>query len=186
MFTGDGGSGGEGGDEVITFANQSELDSAIDKRTEKALATAREKWEKDAKERETQALTEGQRLAQLSEEERRKEAENKRNDSIAKKEADLTRRELRFTALEELTTRELPTELIEAVVLTNAEDCTNSIVAIEKAFRSAVEAGVNDRLARSAANAPGQGGSSQGNDPGALGKRLANANKQQTKQSKFF
>ena len=55
--------------------------------------------------------------------------------------------------------KELPKELIDVVVFTDAESCNASIDAIEKSFRKSVEDGVNKRLAQSA-EIPGSGGSS--------------------------
>lgn len=177
MFT-DGGTDGGNGDggqstEPITFASQAEFDSAVDKLTAKALETAQAKWQEQLEQERQAALTEGQRMAQMSEEERKKEEARQRSEAEAKREAELTRRELRLTALEELATRNLPNGLIEAVALTNAEDCTNSIIAIEKAFRDAVEAGVNERLKRSAETPGGSASSASRTKTGEFGKSLA-------------
>lgn len=188
MFTGDEADGGNGdggqSTEPITFASQAEFDSAVDKRTAKALETAQNKWQEQLEQTRQAALTEGQRMAQMTAEEREAEKARQQSEAEAKREADLTRRELRLTALEELETRNLDKRLIEAVALTNAEDCTNSINAIETAFREAVEAGVNERLQRSA-EIPGGGGANT-NQPESRAKRLAQNNAGQQKESKFF
>ncbi|MGX7195163.1 DUF4355 domain-containing protein [Enterococcus olivae] len=187
LFTGDGGDGGEGGsDQPITFGSQAELDSMIDKRTAKALETAHAKWKEQAEKERQEALTEGQRMAQMSEAERKEEEARKQSEAEAKREADLTSRELRLTALEELATRELPKELIGAVVTTNADDCKKSIEAIETAFRSAVEAGVNERLKSSVDIPAGSGGGNGKPEKGSIGKRLAQQHAQETKESNFF
>ena len=183
---GEGGQEGQGTEQPITFASQADFDSAVDKRTAKALETAQAKWQAQLEEEREKAMTEGQRMAQMTEEERKKEQAEKEAKANAQREADLTRRELRLTALEELTTRNLPKELIEAVVLTDAEQCTSSIVAIETAFRTAVEAGVNERL-KNSASAPHVGAENGGQtEKGSIGKRIAQQNTQTEQKSNFF
>lgn len=154
----------------------------------KMLSAEKAKWDKDLDERlakERQAgLTEGQRMAQMTEEERAKETQRQQAEATEKREQDLNRRELRLTALEELATRELPASLIEAVALTNAEECTKSIEVIEKAFRGAVETAVNERL-KGSAHVPNAGNNS-GAQKESIGKRLAQQQTQQPKESSFF
>lgn len=199
LFTegGDGGSGSEGGQgasgvgdggdpQPITFATQAELDSALDKHTTKALATARAKWESESQQAIEAAKTEAQRLAGLTAEQKELEEQRQQEETIAKREADITRRELRAQSLEQLAEKELPKELIDVVVLTDADACIKSIEAIEKSFRAAVEDGVNKRLAESA-NPPASGGAGGGgSEKGAMGKRLAEQNAKQQKESNFF
>lgn len=178
----------EGGQETttepITFSSQAEFDSAVDKRTAKALETAQARWQAQLENARQEALTEGQRMAQMTAEERAQEEARQQEEAVAQREAELTRRELRLTALEELATRNLPNGLIEAVALTDAETCTKSIDAIEQAFRDAVEEGVNDRLKRST-EVPAGGGANTV-QPESRAKRLAQQNASQQTESKFF
>lgn len=193
MFAGDGeGGSGEPGatppaaTEPISFANQSELDSFVDKRIAKSLETAQAKWKTEQQEALEAAKTEAARMAQMSAEEKAQLEEKQKQEAEAERLANITRRELRLEAFEELTERDLPKELIDAVVLTDADACMKSIDSIEKAFRAAVEEGVKQRLANSAQPPVfGNNGSGGGNEKGSLGKRLAQQNQQKT-ESKFF
>lgn len=171
---GDGGSGAGGEDsKPITFASQAELDSAIDKHSAKALATAKAKWEAEAQAKIEAAKTEAEKMANMTAEQQAEAKRQKEAEELASREADITRRELRAQSLEQLAEKELPKELIDVVVLTDAEACSKSIEAVEKAFRSAVEAGVNKRLAASATNLPGGSGGAGTGGKESIGKRLA-------------
>ncbi|WP_312541415.1 DUF4355 domain-containing protein [Enterococcus sp.] len=169
----------------ISFANQSEFDSFMDKRVSKAIETAQAKWEKAEAEKIEKAKSEGERLAKLSAEQREKEEQRKKEEADSKREQDLTKRELRLQALEELTERKLPQSLIDAVVLTDADACANSIETIEKVFRDAVEVGVNERLARSA-ETPKFGNVSKDSKIGEIGTKLAEQKYGKKTESKFF
>lgn len=179
MFTGDGGagsgegSGGEGGNggsgegddpQPIIFASQSELDSALDKHTNKALETARQKWMTESEQAVAAAKSEAEEMASLTAEQQAEAKKRKETEAMAAREADITRRELRAQSLEQLAEKALPKELIDIVVLTDAEACLKSIESIEISFRSAVEAGVNERLASSANPPAGGGNSGSGNE----------------------
>lgn len=153
---GDLGSSGEGG-EPLTFASASERDSYVDKRSAKAIETAKIKWEAEKATAIEAAKTEAEKMAQLTADEKIKHQEKEKLDKINEREADITRRELRAQSLEQLAEKELPKDLIDIVVLTDADACNTSIEAIEKAFRKSVEEGVNKRLA-SSAYVPGSGG----------------------------
>uniref|UniRef100_UPI000A52BAC2 capsid assembly scaffolding protein Gp46 family protein n=1 Tax=Geobacillus kaustophilus TaxID=1462 RepID=UPI000A52BAC2 len=79
----------------------------------------------------------------------------------AKREAEITRRELRATALETLAEKGLPKQLADILVYTDAETCQKSIESVEKVFRDAVEAAVNERL--KGGEPPKGGGGGKGN-----------------------
>jgi len=119
----------------------------------KALGTARANWEQETKERVKQARTEGEKLASLTAEERAKaEAEERvadilaREGKMAEREAEIMRRELRAAALDTLEQRGLPSGLADVLIYTGAEECQTSIEAVEKAFRQAIQRGVDERL----------------------------------------
>ncbi len=191
MFTdagsGDGGAGegtnggqgtgsGEGDPKPITFATQAELDSALDKHTNKALETARQKWMMESEQAVAAAKSEAEKMANLTAEQQAEAKKQKEAEAMAAREADITRRELRAQSLEQLAEKSLPKELIDVVVLTDAEACTKSIESIESAFKSAVEAGVNERLAASANDLPGGQGGSGSQKTGSRAERLAKKN----------
>ena len=170
----------------IRFASQAEFDSAADKRTAKALATAKAKWEAEKKAAIDAARSEAEKMASLTADQKAEVEKQKEADALASREADITRRELRAQSLEQLAEKELPKELIEVVVLTDAESCTKSIEAIENSFRAAVELGVNKRLAESANDLPG-GSGAKATGKESIGKRLAQQTaNNKTKNNPYF
>ncbi|HFE9851443.1 TPA: DUF4355 domain-containing protein [Enterococcus faecalis] len=173
----DDGSNGEGDDKVISFKNQSELDTWYDKKLSKSLETAKAAWAKEEEERVKTVKTEAERLAALSAEEKAQEQERLKKEEEEKRLAEITRRELRLEALEILEDKELPKELIDAVVLTDTDACKASIDGMEKAFRAAVESAVNKRLAASADEPAGQ---HSRNSKESLGSRAAKAANERT------
>lgn len=100
-------------------------------RAEKAVATAR---------------TEAEKLAQMTAEQRAQHDREQREAALAQREAELNRRELRATALNTLAERGLPSTLAETLNYTDADQCNASIDSVEKAFRAAVQQGVESRM----------------------------------------
>lgn len=119
-----------------------ESQKEFDRRVTKALETAREKWEKEATERETEAA----KLAKMTAEQKAEHERQKRENDLAKREADLNRRELRATAAQSLSEKGLPTALLDCLNYQDAESCNKSIDTIETAFRAAVQRGVEERM----------------------------------------
>ncbi|MDD3410283.1 MAG: DUF4355 domain-containing protein [Eubacteriales bacterium] len=100
-------------------------------RAEKAVATAR---------------TEAEKLAKMTAEQRAQHDREQREAALAQREAELNRRELRATALNTLAERGLPSTLAETLNYTDADQCNASIDSVEKAFRAAVQQGVESRM----------------------------------------
>lgn len=103
-----------------------------------------------------EARSEAEKLAQMNEAQRaeheRQRAEQAAKDreaAIAKREAEITRRELRAEAIETLRKRGLPASLEAVLNYTDADACHTSIDTVEKAFREAVQQGVDERLRQS-------------------------------------
>lgn len=93
-----------------------------------------------------QRQTEAEKYAKMNKEEKAAHDSKKQEDEINSRLAEVTRRELRIEAHKTLTEKGLPSELLDVLQYSDAESCTASIAAVEKAFRAAVETGVNDRL----------------------------------------
>jgi flagellar biosynthesis GTPase FlhF len=154
---------------TVTAAEQPEA-KAADTPTEKMVPESQvEKiinkryaaWQQ-AKEREIEeARTEAQKLAKMNSDEREKHEREKREELMKLRESEITRRELRATALETLAEKGMPKELADILPYTNAEATQTAIEATEKVFRAAVEKAVTDRMRGSAPqtnNGPQQGG----------------------------
>jgi hypothetical protein len=147
----DGGEGDKGGKVTFTTEQQAEVDRIIGERLSKTQA----KWEKDYAEKLDAAKTEAEKLAKMNADQKAEYEKQKREKELSDREANITRRELKATAYESLAEKGLPKDLAELLDYSNAESTSKSIESVEKAFRSAVEAGVNERLK---GNPPGGGG----------------------------
>lgn len=114
----------------------------VDKLIQDRLAREQSKWEKRVQDERTEA----EKLAKMNADQKAKYAEEKRLAELEKREKDITTRELRATAYETLAEKNLPKELVDILNYSGAEECNKSIEAVEKAFQTAVERAVNEKL----------------------------------------
>ena len=114
----------------------------VDKLIQDRLAREQSKWEKRVQDERTEA----EKLAKMNADQKAKYAEEKRVAELEKREKEITTRELRATAFETLAEKNLPKELVDILNYSDAEQCNKSIEAVEKAFQSAVEKAVNNKL----------------------------------------
>lgn len=117
---------------------QEELNAIIDKRLERER--------KDAQARIDKAVTEAQKLAKMSADERAEHERQELQKKLSEREAEITKRELRAEAKSQLSDKGLPVELAEVLPYTDADTTNAALVAVEKVFRQAVEKGVTERL----------------------------------------
>ena len=148
---------------------EEELQAAIDSTVRQRLARERRDAEKRIEQAREEARSEAEKLAQMNEaqraeheRQRAEQAAKEREAAIAQREAEITRRELRAEAIETLHKRGLPTGLEAVLNYADADACNASIDTVEKAFREAVQQGVDERLRQSgvtvrAGNAPDYG-----------------------------
>lgn len=115
-----------------------EVDEIIDKKY------AKWKSEQEAKE------SEAKKLAKMNADEKKDYQLKQREQELADREAEITRKELTAEARSMLSERDLPVELVDVVNLTDADSVTESINAIQKSWEAAVQKGVSDRLKGSA------------------------------------
>lgn len=155
----DGGKDGgtTGGGKMLT---QDEVDALIERR----LARERRDAEKRLEDARAAARKEGEERARMTEEERskadRERAEREtreREQRLRDREAEITRRELRAGAVEELQKKGLPRELGGLLDYSSEDACKKSMDTVEKVFRDAVQAGIDARL-RQGGGAPGSAG----------------------------
>lgn len=128
------------GDGKVTFTpeQQAELDRIL----AKTIAKERAKREKEIE----AAKTEAEKLAKMNAEQKAEYERQQQEEALAKREREISRRELRATALEQLADRGLPKQLADILVYTDADSTNESLKAVEQAFRTSVEQGVNERL----------------------------------------
>lgn len=117
---------------------QKEVNEFIQER----LAREQAKWEKRVEEEKTEA----EKLAKMKADEKAKYQEEKRLEALEQRERDITTRELKAQAYETLAEKNMPKELVDILNYESAETCNASIEAVEKAFQSAVEKAVNEKL----------------------------------------
>lgn len=131
------GNDGQTGQEPKVFS-QEEVDKIVQGR----IAKERKSWEKQLQKQQTEA----QKLEKMSEKEKKKYQEEKRIKDLDDREAAITRRELTAQAKVQLADKGIPTELAEILILTDADSCKKSIETVEKAFQTAVQRAVEERI----------------------------------------
>ncbi|WP_141668622.1 DUF4355 domain-containing protein [Clostridium paraputrificum] len=143
-----------------TETNQSEktfTQKDVDKLIQERVAREQAKWEKKVQDERTEA----EKLAKMNADQKAEYEKQKREDELAKREKDITTRELRAAAYETLAEKNLPKELVDILNYESVETCNKSIEAVEKAFQSAVEKAVNDKLRGGNPPKGGQGSNNQ-------------------------
>ncbi len=114
----------------------------FDRRVQKALGTAKEKWELLMDDK----LSEADKLAKMNKEEKAEYLRQKQEKELKDREAAITRRELMAEAKNKLAEKKLPVGLAEVLNYVDADSCSKSIDAVEKAFQEAVQAAVEEKL----------------------------------------
>lgn len=92
------------------------------------------------------AITEYERQAKLSEEEREKEAKSKREAELLSREQEVTLRERKLEAQEMLQAKNIPISLVEFVIDLDAEKTKENIEKLATTYCKSVEDGVTDKL----------------------------------------
>lgn len=144
---GSGGSGTEGNENPFdTFlaqeGNQAEFDRRVKAAVDTALTDAQAKWKLQTDDK----LSEAEKLAKMTKDEKEAYLQQKREKDLTDREAAVTRKELMAEAKNTLAEKKLPAELAEVLNYADADSCNKSIAAVEKAFQKAVEAAVQERL----------------------------------------
>lgn len=107
-----------------------DMQSEFDKRVSKALETAKTKWQKDADEK----LSEAKKLEKMNAEQKAEYQRKQTEEKLAKREAEVTRRELMAEAKVQLADNGLPVGLAAVLDYTGADECKTSIETVSKAF----------------------------------------------------
>ena len=118
----------------------------FDKQLSKTLADKEAKLEKKLSEKFEKDLSERERLAKLSSEEKDSEVNKKREADSADRERGITLRENRADAREVLQSKNISSELVDFVVDVDKDKTNENIDNLEKAFLKAVETGVAEKL----------------------------------------
>lgn len=143
-----GGTGSEGskGMSFDDFLKEGSNQSEFDRRTQKAIQTAltkeKEKWQAMTDDK----LSEAEKLAKMTKEEKAQYMQQKKEKELSDREAAITRKELMAEAKNTLAGKNLPQELAEVLNYADADSCNKSIATVEKAFQKAVQTAVEERL----------------------------------------
>lgn len=148
----EGGAGGgqdpEGGTEPKTFT-QDDVDKIVQARIAKERKAFDAQIEKAKKEAEENARLSAEELAKKKSEEAAQQ--------LAQREAEITKRERRASALETLGTKKLSAELADVLDYSSDDALTASIEKLEKSFNAAVQKAVDDKLKGSTPPSGGAG-----------------------------
>ena len=146
---GAGGEGGAGGDTSPSFddflktgGNQAEFDRRVQKAVNTAVTKAQEKWQALADDK----LSEAEKLAKMTKEEKAQYMQQKREKELTDREAAITRKELMAEAKNTLASDGLPQELAEVLNYSDADTCKKSMEKVKEVFQSAVETAVEEKL----------------------------------------
>ena len=105
-----------------------------------------------------EALADYDRKAKMTEEERLNEARKQKDDELAEKERNITMRENRADAIEQLADLNIDTKLVDFVVDIDKDKTAANVKALAKAFNEAVSKGVEAKLAGKTPTDFGDGG----------------------------
>ena len=134
-------------DKAVTFEDERAFDSAVDKRLNKALSTAKTKWEAEKAVELERAKSEAEELAKLSKDEREKATVEKQRVAFDARERELNEREYRLEAQHQLGKNDLSEAFVDFVIGESVETTQKNITLLKQQFDEAVEASVNQRLA---------------------------------------
>lgn len=130
-------------DDILKEAN---YQSEFDRRVTKAINTAVGKERARLEALHNQELTEAEKLAKMTEEEKNEYKAQMKEAEIKKREAAITKRELMAEAKEKLAEKGLPLNLANTLIYDSAETVKSSLEDLEKAFNEAVAKTVEDKL----------------------------------------
>lgn len=131
-------------DEFLALKRDNQAE--FDRRLNKGITTAVENATEKLNAQHTKELTEREKLAQMNAEEKQKYEIQQKLDEIARKEKEITRRELLASASATLAEKHLPLDLVNLVDCSSAESVKASIDAIETTWSQTVQGAVEDRL----------------------------------------
>lgn len=141
--------GEQGADEKKSFdeiLEDADYQEEFKKRVQQAVSEQKEKWQSTLDEE----LTEAEKLAKMTKEQKREYLANKKEKELTDREAEITKKELMAEAKGTLAEKNLPVSLAKLLNYSSAEECSKSIEVLESAFAEAVEKTVQDKIRGSA------------------------------------
>ena len=129
----------KGGDKVFT---QDEVTAIVEAR----LARERSKAEKETEKKIESAIQEAERLAKLSEDERKQEAEEAKDKELEATKAELARVYLERDTMSRLAEEKIPSEFKDFLMGADAESTNENIKAFKPVLESMIQKQVEERL----------------------------------------
>lgn len=117
---------------------QEEIDNIVKGR----LAKERKNWERELSDKQTEA----EKLASMTEKEKKAYQDKKREEDLNKREAAILKRELTAQAKSTLADKGLAPALSDFLDYTDADSCNKSIDKLQKVFQAAVEKALDEKL----------------------------------------
>lgn len=120
--------------------------SEFQKRLEEAIKAEKMNWEANSQNKIDEALTEAEKLAKMTKEQKEKYEFDKQKQALDEREAEMNRRELKATGIDKLREDNLPVGLIEVMDLSDAESFNKSYETVKEIFKTELEAAINEKL----------------------------------------
>ena len=145
----------KGGSTDKTFT-QDDIDKVVAKR----INEEKEKNKKAIEEAVRSSISEYERKAKLSQDEKEKEDRAKRDAEDKERERSITLREMKLDALEMLVNKDIPTTMVDFIVDVDKDKTEQNVEALAEAFSKAVESAVTSKLKGKAPEDPSKGNQS--------------------------
>lgn len=136
-------------EEVKTYTEeevQAMLQKETDRKTTKALETAKSKWEAEYQAKLETEKSEAEKLAKMSEAERFNAELLKQKDAFESERAQFNREKLELQTVKELAAEGLPTEFSSYVLADSAETIKENIKTFKTKWQAEIEKAVDERL----------------------------------------
>lgn len=126
--------------------SEKDFQSALDKRVNEALKTAREKWQTEYDEKLQAEKKEAERLAKMNADERAKAEFEKDRQKFESERLQFSRERLEFECANQLSQAGLPVGFSKILTGNDADSTKANIESFNTAWTTALEAAVNERL----------------------------------------
>lgn len=138
-----------GAEEIKTYTEeevQAMLQKETDRKTTKALETAKSKWEAEYQAKLEAEKSEAEKLAKMSEAERFNAELSKQREAFESERAQFNREKLELQTVKELSAEGLPTTFSSYVLADSAEQIKDNIKNFKSMWQAEIEKAVNERL----------------------------------------
>ena len=138
-----------GAEEIKTYTEeevQAMLQKETDRKTTKALETARSKWEAEYQAKLEAEKSEAEKLAKMSEAERFESELSKQKEAFESERAQFNREKLELQTVKELSAEGLPTLFSSYVLADSAEQIKDNIKNFKSMWQAEIEKAVDERL----------------------------------------